>query len=901
MDNFEALLASSQFLPHGFCYLWDRGLVLLHVVSDVCIGLAYFSIPITLLSFVRKRRDLPFHWMFLLFGLFIIACGSTHVMEVWTLWHATYWLSGIVKAITALASVPTAILLVQLVPQALALPSPERLAVVNDELVRRTNELARTNAELEAANEALRQSEDRFRSLFSSNPLPAWVYDTQTLAFLDVNPSAISHYGYSRDEFLAMTIKDIRSPEEVPVVLQAVARLGAHGEDSRVWRVRRHRKKDGTIFDVEGISHPLLYNGRSARFVIALDVTDRKRVEEALRISEATYREDAELLDLTYDAIFVHSLKGEILFWNRGAERLYGWSKQDVRGKTAHLLLHSVFPKPLEEVQQEVLASGSWEGEVEQHARDGQKLIVVSRWSLRTDAAGRPVSILVSNRDITQRKHAENKFRALLEAAPDAMIIVNQLGLIELANAQVEKVFGYAQSELLGKTVETLVPERFRGKHDSHRKGFFHSPKTREMGAGLELFGLRKDGTEFPVEVSLSPLETPDGILVSSAIRDVTDRKRTAEALKASEERLQLAVEAAQLGVWDLDLATDRAFRSLRHDQIFGYDTLQTNWGAEIAFTHVVPEDREHFRSCFAQAFQGTDFFLECRINRADDRSLRWISAQGRVYRDTTNKPIRMMGVVADITDRKQAEEQLERHRAELMRYNAELNAANHELEAFSYSVSHDLRAPLRSIDGFSLALLEDYSDKLDDEGKKHLQRVRIATQRMGALIDDLLSLSRVTRSTIKLEKVNLSAVASEVADKLRESQPARQIEVRIESGLKATADAQLVRIALENLLGNAWKFTAKKRAARVEFGKSRANGSSAYFIRDNGAGFDPAYSERLFGAFQRLHSTSEFPGTGIGLATVQRIVHRHGGRIWAESTVGQGATFYFTLPEAKP
>jgi len=226
----------------------------------------------------------------------------------------------------------------------------------------------------------------------------------------------------------------------------------------------------------------------------------------------------------------------------------------------------------------------------------------------------------------------------------------------------------------------------------------------------------------------------------------------------------------------------------------------------------------------------------------------------------------------------------------------AQLAAANKELEAFSYSVSHDLRAPLRSIDGFSLALLEDSAERLDEEGKDHLQRIRAATQRMGMLIDDLLNLSRVTRTEIHKETVNLSALVHAVAAGLQEAQPERKIDFRIENRLEANADARLVQVILENLLGNACKFTSKRTSPCIEFGQTRHNGSSAYFVRDNGAGFDAAYANRLFGAFQRLHGAAEFPGTGIGLATVQRIVRRHGGEIWAEGAVEKGATFYFTL-----
>ncbi len=225
-----------------------------------------------------------------------------------------------------------------------------------------------------------------------------------------------------------------------------------------------------------------------------------------------------------------------------------------------------------------------------------------------------------------------------------------------------------------------------------------------------------------------------------------------------------------------------------------------------------------------------------------------------------------------------------------------ELESSNKELEAFCHSVSHDLRAPLRSIDGFSLALLEDHGDRLGDDGKAHLQRVRAATVRMGTLIDDLLDLSRITRSEMHREQVDLSQLAGTISSELRGAQPDRNVEFAIASGLQVKGDLRLIRIALQNLLGNSWKFTSKRDHARIEFGRAQTNGTSSFFVADNGAGFDPSYAARLFGAFQRLHAAADFPGTGVGLATVQRIVHRHGGEIWASSAVNEGATFFFTL-----
>jgi len=253
-----------------------------------------------------------------------------------------------------------------------------------------------------------------------------------------------------------------------------------------------------------------------------------------------------------------------------------------------------------------------------------------------------------------------------------------------------------------------------------------------------------------------------------------------------------------------------------------------------------------------------------------------------------------------EIDDRRNAEQEVLRLNSELesrvQERTAQLETANQELEAFAYSVSHDLRAPLRSVDGFSQALLDDFPEHIPDDARRYLGRIRAATLRMGQLIEDLLNLSRVSRSSLNLVDVDVSRIAHEVVDALAMQEPTRQVDVVIRDGMHARADSQLLRTALENLLGNAWKFTARTDRPRIEVGSMRDGERTVYFVRDNGAGFDMAYADKLFGAFQRLHGVSEYPGTGIGLATVKRIVSRHGGRIWADADVGRGAAFFFTL-----
>ena len=497
---------------------------------------------------------------------------------------------------------------------------------------------------------------------------------------------------------------------------------------------------------------------------------------------------------------------------------------------------------------------------------------------------------------------SEARFRALLDAAPDAMVIADQGGLIVYANRQAETLFAYTVDELVGQPIETLIPAAYRARHVEHRDRYLANPRTRPMGAGLDLLARRKDGSEVPVEISLSPMETPQGLLVSAAVRDASARRQADAALRASEARFRGLLDAAPDAMVIVDPTGRIVIANRQAQAMFGY-TVEELVGQPVEI--LIPEGygathaqhRDRYAASLRARPMGAGLALSARRKDGGEFPVE-ISLSPL---ETAEGPL-VSASVRDISDRKQAEARIRALNEDLQRRLTELAALNRELEAFSYSVSHDLRTPLRSIDGFSQALLEEYEGSLDEQGRGYLGRVRAAATRMGELIDDLLNLSRITRRQLRREPVDLSALARTVGAQLERARAYPMPELVVTGGLVAFGDSHLLRIVLENLLGNAWKFSSRAAAPRVEFGAtSTPEGICAFFVRDNGVGFDMAYADKLFGAFQRLHGMHEFPGTGIGLATVQRIVSRHGGRVWAEAALGAGATFYFTLAEAEP
>jgi len=398
------------------------------------------------------------------------------------------------------------------------------------------------------------------------------------------------------------------------------------------------------------------------------------------------------------------------------------------------------------------------------------------------------------------------------------------------------------------------------------------------------------------------PVYEEDKIVrVIGNLMDITERKQAEESLRESEERFRRLAENARDIIYRMSLPDGKyEYVSPAAYSIFGYYPEEFYANPSLFHQAIHPDWHKYFEEQWINLLKGEmpPTYEYQIIHKSGE--IRWLNQRNILVCEENGIPIAIEGIVTDITERKQAEEEIRTLYLELEQRvidrTARLEATNKELESLTYSLAHDLRTPLRAIDGFGHALLEEYQDKVDAQGKDYLHRVRSATQRIGQIIDDILSLSSVSRGEMNIQEVNLSQMVQKIADEIHSIQPEREVRFIIQEGIKVQGDARLLHTVFENLIGNAWKFTSKHPTALIEFGMQQQNDIATYFIRDDGAGFDMNYAQKLFGAFQRLHTITEFPGTGVGLATVQRVIHRHGGNVWAKSEVEKGTTIYFTI-----
>jgi PAS domain S-box-containing protein len=414
----------------------------------------------------------------------------------------------------------------------------------------------------------------------------------------------------------------------------------------------------------------------------------------------------------------------------------------------------------------------------------------------------------------------------------------------------------------------------------------------------FETFHQRKDGSRYPVEVRLQFAAEESPPVFIAIILDITERRQAEQTVLESERRYHALARIAPVGIFRTDAVGNCIYTNERWCQIAGMSPEQALGEGWSAALH--PEDRERvFTEWYQAAKTQAPFHGEYRFQRPDG-AVSWVLVQTTAEEDSQGDVIGYVGTITDISEQKNTEDELRIHRDHLEELVSErthaMEASNRELEAFAYSVSHDLRAPLRAIDGFSHLLGEDCADAIGDLGKGYLRRVRAASQRMGKLIDDILQLARMTQRDMQWLDVDMSKLANAAVDRLREAEPGRRVDARVAPDMRAAGDRTLLGVVLDNLIGNAWKYTGGKDHACIEIGVLEQGEEPVYFVKDNGAGFDMSYADKLFGIFQRLHRANEFEGTGIGLATVQRIIDRHNGRVWAEAEADKGATFFFTL-----
>jgi PAS domain S-box-containing protein len=1294
----SSISPSFDFMPHGYCYLWDPWIVWLHVISDGLITLSYYAIPVILIYFIRQNRDLPFNRIFWMFGSFILACGTTHLMEIWNVWHGSYLLAGVIKAATAAISVVTAATLIPLVPKVVSLPDRMRLQEQNRKLEQEVAERTRFDTPIEAplrhrvavgfivavlltisvgisswrgarraeqdeywvshthevmetiqrtsrhvieaetsarafaltgeepllanyqkARKSISTDEEALRHLtadnlsqqrrldvlgpqvntaleFAANIIAKrqrmQVYpgsgdaleierlldivrattrdmyaeesrlliqrdqrakggqrltkviavagaflgvglwglaglavnreieissrvqmqvntlnaeleervEQRTAALQDeiaereraegareqvlkdladqkfaldqhaivattdvqgsityVNDKFCAISKYSRNELLGQNHRILNSGHHPKEFFQQMYRTIANGG---VWHGEiSNRAKDGWIYWVDTTIVPFAgEDGKPRQYVaIRADITERKRAEEALRESLTTSK--VALKDLAdqkfaldqHAIVATTDIQGTITYVNDKFCAISKYSRQELVGQNHRILNSDHHPKDFFQQMYRTIANGQvWRDEICNRAKDGSIYWVDTTVVPFLDAYGKPRQYMAIRADITERKRTEEvreHLAAVVDSSDDAIISKDLNGIINAWNRGAQKIFGYSAAEALGKPMLMLFPPEFAGEEP----GILARVRRGESVEHFETVRVRKDGARIDASVTISPIRDGAGAIVgaSTIARDITERKRAEEALREQAQVLDLAQVLVRdmegrIVLWNRGAENLYGFSKEEALGRVSHELLQTkfteamarieeklrssgSWEGELVHlkrdgTRIVvsslwvlhcdaqgnplrvleanvditarkeaerrlaaqseelsQQSKELLRS--QQALETQTLMLQSVLDSmaeglvaADEHGKftiwnpaatkivgmgaedvppgEWNAHYGVYMPDTiTPFPIEQNpltralrgevstaemyvrnpeleqgawieisgsplkgadgdfrgGVVAlrDISQRKIDEQKIRELNEELeervVQRTAQLEAANHELEAFTYSVSHDLRAPLRHISGFSRILMEDFGAGMEAEARHHLQRIQDGTHRMGLLVDELLNLARVGRHALKMQTTSLNTLVEEVVSLLQPETEGRVVCWKIAELPPVECDPILVKQVFQNLIANALKFTRTRERVVIEIDHRQENGEDVIAIRDNGVGFNMKYQDKLFGVFQRLHRAEDFEGTGIGLATVQRIVRKHGGRVWAEAELDKGATFYFTLSAAKP
>jgi PAS domain S-box-containing protein len=680
-----------------------------------------------------------------------------------------------------------------------------------------------------------------------------------------------------------------------------------------LWTIAYTTRPEFELPSSRGYSWLALMAGLLVSALLFWLTRSQEKTAARLRLSESRLRASDERLTLALEAGRMGAWDWEIstgtVTWSRSLEEIHGLPPGGFGGRLENVQ-QEIVPQDrrlvAEAVARALETKGAYYAQYRIQRPDGEIRWLEARGQITLDEDGAPKRMAGVCMDVTERVTAETALRRsekdlndFFENATTALHWVGSDARILRANQAELKLLGYSRDEYVGRdikdfhvdqpVIEDILQRLLRGEVIQNREARLRA----------------KDGTIKHVLIDSNGL-WQDGRFVHSRCftRDITEQKQAQAALHASEERFRLLVESTNVIAWEADAQTGLfTYVGPAAERLLGYPV--TDWyGPTFWPDHIHPDDRDWaVRYCIESAQRMSHYEFEYRMLSSDGREV-WIRDLVSVVAGEDGRKM-LRGFMIDITDSKRAAEQIRKLNEELETKvrdrTHELLTANRELESFCYSVAHDLRAPLRSVAGFSEVILQEADGVLNETLRDYFHRIQAASHRMSHLIDHLLDLSRLSRREMDTQTVDLSEMARAIAEDMRRLQPDRRVALAIQPGLADQGDPTLLRVVLQNLLDNAWKFTAGRTDPEIAFGAAEIDGKPVYFVRDNGAGFEMAYYDKLFGAFERLHKEEEYPGTGVGLATVQRIIHRHRGSIWAEGRVDGGACFYFTLGYAHP
>lgn len=1025
LDFFKKLFDSSDWPPRWHCGKWTEFHGWLYIISDLLIWSAYFAIPIVIIRYISRKKNIRFTKLYFLFAAFILACGATHFLDAVGFWIPVYRLSALVRFITGVVSWVTVFYLVRYLPVIFSMRSQSALEA--------------EIAERKKSEQALKKSRKDYELLVGGvKDYAIFMLDTEGLV-ASWNSGAENIKGYTVAEIIGKPISIFYTPEQLQQDephknLQQALLQGKF--ETEGWRVR----KDGSLFWAD-VVFTALYDENNHFYgyaKVTRDITEEKKANERIRFL-------ATIAGNIQDPIISTDNEHNITQWNKAAEKLLEWKTEEVIGRKTTEILKIFYPyESREQILQSYQEKDFWQGEIVYHSKSGKPVNVWATVSHLRDAENKVTGNLVLARDITDKKKIEdalnklneeleqrvkertaeiekneNRFRALIENNYDIISLVNDKFKVFYRSPSATRFTGWTDDEILnvdsltnihvddrekaaniikeiiankGKPVNTLFRSLHKNGHylwlegtvinllhdddvkaivfnfrditerkkledllqkantlsriggwevDLVKGTVYWSDITREihetedtytpdLHTGINFYkeGPARDlikqkvveaielGKPWDVELQITTAKNNERwvrsigetefadekcVRIYGSFQDITERKMAELERGRLSERLQLATQSAQLGLWDWDIKNneliwDEAMYRLYNISENEFSSVYEGW---VSCVHA--DDRQRVDNDIQLVLAGKKKYdPEFRIVWKDS-SIHYIKASGLIEKDSEGNLVRMTGFNWDITEQKKVEEKIRNINFELEQKVAsrteELKKTNEELEAFSYSVSHDLRAPLRGIVGFTNILEEDYSSKLDDEARRITSVIKSNTIKMGNLIDDLLSFSRLGRLPILKTLVNSNEIIKDVIAEFGQKNVPQHVNWLITDLPIVAADLNTIKQVWTNLISNAVKYSFKNQQPVIEIGSIAREYETVFFVKDNGVGFDVKYKDKLFKVFQRLHSAAEFEGTGVGLAIVEKIITKHGGKVWAEGEPGKGACFYFSLP----